>query len=173
MDELKASSKGDISTISKSFNESLDALKSLPVPIDNDTSGIPIFHEEDVSNSLNKLDVLLRMLFVRYRVTRLRFAKQFQKFAVSLLRIPVMHINSQRENFLRAVRDVNVTWNKFESVLAVILGLRIVKITIECETLDGGRVSITAETDKVGEKNADKYAVKNPLAEEEKRSSRK
>ena len=173
MDGLKANNKGDISTISKSFNESLDALKSLPVPIDNDTSGIPIFQEEDVNNSSNKLDVLLRMLFVRYRVTRLRFAKQFQKFAVSFLRIPVMHINSQRENFLRAVRDGNVTWNKFESVLAVILGLRIVKITIECETLDGGRVSITAETDKVGEKNVDKYAAKNPLAEEEKRASRK
>ena len=30
----------DIPSIAKAFNDSLSALKSLPVPIDNDTSGI-------------------------------------------------------------------------------------------------------------------------------------
>lgn len=163
--------KEEIASIAKEFNKSLSALKDLPVPIDNDTSGIPIFNEEDVEKSRNKLDVLLRLLFVKYRVTRLRFARQFQKYAISVLSIPVMHINSQRENFLRAIRDGNITWNKFESVLAVILGLKMSKITIECVNLDGGSVSITAETDKVGEKNADKYSSKNPLGEEEKRET--
>lgn len=159
----------DIPSIAKAFNDSLSALKSLPVPIDNDTSGIPIFNDEDVDRSVNKLDVILRLLFVRYRVTRLRFARQFQKYAVSRLLISEMNINSQRENYLRSIRDGCITWNKFESVLEVILGLILTSCTFEFRTLDGGKVSITAEFDKFLKPNIDKYGTQNPLAEEEKK----
>ena len=70
MDEKKdkSLSREEIDQIAKDFYKSLNALKELPVPIDNDTSGIPIFSEEDIKLSRNKLDVLLRMLFVKYGI---------------------------------------------------------------------------------------------------------
>lgn len=174
MDEKKEMqkrlSREQIAEIAKEFNKSLTALKDLPVPIDNDTSGIPIFNDEDVGKSTNKLDVILRLLFVKYGITRLRFARQFQKYAVSVLLIPELSINAQRENYLRSIKDGNITWKKFEQVLEVILGLKMARITIDCTTLEGGHVSITAETQNVGEKIADNYSSKHPFSDESKTS---
>lgn len=156
-------SREEIDRIAQDFYKSLNALKELPVPIDNDTSGIPIFSEEDIKLSRNKLDVLLRMLFVKYGITRLRFARQFQKYAVSVLLIAEMNINAQRENYLRAIKEGNITWKKFEQVLEVILGLKMSRITIDCTGIEGSKVSITAETDKIQSRSPDAMAHQRPF----------
>jgi len=145
--------KGQIALLAKNFKKSLDALKELPVPIDNDTSGIPIFTEADIPESINEPDVILRLLFIRYRVTRLRFARQFKKYAVSIICIPEMSINAQRENFLRNIRMGNITWRTFKRVVEVILGLKMTKITIDYVGLDGAKVDVSADTEILRKRN--------------------
>lgn len=142
-------SRDQIAEIAKNFKASLNALKRLPIPIDNDTSGIPIFTKDDIATSLNEPDVMLRMLFIRFRVTRLRFARQFKKYAVSVLCIAELNINAQRENFLRNIRTGNITWTKFKQVVEVILGLKMTKIAIDYIGLDGSKVCIEAETGEI------------------------
>lgn len=159
--------KAEIAKIAEKFRQNISTLKELPVPIDNDTSGTPIFCEEDIKESKNPLDVLLRILFVKYGITRLMFMRQFQRCAVSMLHIPVLQINAQRENFLRAIRDGGITLQKFCNTLLVILGLRIARITLDCFKFDGTKVTVEAQVDNIRSISAEEMAGQHPFVVEE------
>lgn len=162
-EEARLLSKEDIAKIAADFRKSVLTARELPTPIDNDTSGTPIFNEEDIKNSKNDLDVLLRTLFVKYGITRLMFSRQFHQRAVSMLNIPELKINAQRENYLRALRDGNITWPKFCNVLLVILGLRLARITLSCLKFDGTKVTVDAQVDNIQSVKPDSLANMNPL----------
>lgn len=153
----------DIAKIAEEFRKSIETMKELPIPIDNDTSGTPIFCEEDIKKSKNDLDVLLRTLFVKYGITRLMFTRQFQRCAISMLNIAEMNINAQRENYLRAIRDGGITWPKFCRVLLVILGLKIARVTLSCIKFDGTKVTVDAQVDNIQTESPDTLASRNPL----------
>ena len=93
------------------------------------------------------LNRILRTLFVKYGITRLMFTRMFQKCAVSFLNIAEMNINAQRENYLRAIKNGNITFPKFCRTLLAILGLRITKITLECLKFDGTKVKVESFSD--------------------------
>ena len=148
MDDLERSlSREEIAKIAAEFKQSVATLKDLPVPIDNDTSGIPIFTEESIKNPDNNiLDIALRTLFVKYRITRLMFTRQFNRYAVSLLHIPELMVNAQRENHLRAIKNGSITLQMFTKVLLAVLGMRIGLMTLELLKFDGGKVTVTIDT---------------------------
>lgn len=146
-DPIQPITRQDIARIAAEFKQSLTTLKDLPVPIDNDTSGAPIFTEDDIKASQNEPDVLLRTLFVKYGITRLMFTRQFNRYAVSLLHIPELKVNAQRENYLRAVKNGNITWPMFIKILMSVLGMKIGRMTLELMKFTGGKVTIDVQTD--------------------------
>lgn len=139
----------EITEIAKEFSKRLEDLKTLPMQIEKDTSNFPLFKEEDIKTSSNALDVMIRMLFVRYGISRPRFMRQFRECAISILGIPMDQITAQRENYLRKVRNGGITWKMFENLALVILGLRLNSITAKFSSIfDDSFVTIIAELGK-------------------------
>lgn len=154
----------EIAKIAAEFKQSIATLKDLPIPIDNDTSGVPIFTEQSIKESKNELDILLRTLFVKYGITRLMFMRQFNRYAVSLLHIPELMVNAQRENFLRAIKNGNITWPMFIKVSLSVLGMRLTRIMAEFMKFDGGKVSVDVQTDNIRSTSPEMLANKHPYA---------
>lgn len=160
-------SKEEIKRIAAQFAQSVSALKDLPVPIDNDTSGVPIFTEESIQESSNELDIMLRTLFVRYGITRLMFTRQFNRYAVSLLHIAELKVNAQRENYLRSIKNGAITWPMFVKVSLAVLGMRLTRLMAEFAKFDGGKVSVDVQTDNLRAKSPEAIADKHPYAIDE------
>ena len=160
-------SKDEIKRIAAQFAQSVSALKDLPVPIDNDTSGVPIFTEESIQESINELDIMLRTLFVRYGITRLMFTRQFNRYAVSLLHIAELKVNAQRENYLRSIKNGAITWPMFIKVSLAVLGMRLTRLMAEFAKFDGGKVSVDVQTDNLRAKSPETIADKHPYVIDE------
>lgn len=166
-DEPIPLTREEIAKIAAEFKQSIATLKDLPVPIDNDTSGVPIFTESNIKESKNELDVALRTLFVKYGITRLMFTRQFNRYAVSLLHIAELNVNAQRENFLRAIKNGNITWPMFIKVSLSVLGMRLTRLMAEFVKFDGGKVSVDVQTDNIQTTSPESLANKHPYITDE------
>jgi len=94
------------------------------------TSGTPLFTEADVRESRSFLDRILRLIFVRKRITREYFSGRCRKYALEVLNEHSTKIDSTGSNLTRALQKGNITINRAEEATLKVLGYRLEDVVV-------------------------------------------
>ena len=101
------------------------------VKVNTDNIGILIFTEDSIRDYSNVLDLLLRLIFVKNNVTFELFTRKFKEYAKYKLRMNSNKINSQKNNFLKAIKRGNVSYFMFQTIVSHVLGYNILDLQID------------------------------------------
>lgn len=100
------------------------------------SSGAPLFVQEEVVASTHPLDVLLRSIFVKKKITKEYFSQQCRKYAIEVMGLMSSAANTPGSNLIRALKQGNISWMRFFEALAV-LNLSIEDMSIKLSSING------------------------------------
>lgn len=101
------------------------------------TSGRPIFTIDDVRAVSTPLDRILRMVFVKNRVTYEYFNQCCRKYAIEVLHSHQTQINSVGSNIVRTLQKGNISHGRFFEALVDVLGYKLIDLKITFQSDQG------------------------------------
>ena len=106
------------------------------VKVDTERIGTLIFTEDSIRDYSNVLDLLLRLIFVKNDITVEFFNRKFKEYAKHKIRMNSNKINSQKNNFLKAIKRGNVSYFMFQTIISHVLGYNILDLKIDLKIGD-------------------------------------
>ena len=104
--------------------------------------GEPIFTEQDLQGSRNELDLLIRKLFIKKKITTGFFTLRHAHYARTKLGLLESQVGNNKGNLLRPLRAGNITYKVFRNTLLA-LGFDITEIKMKLRAPDGTIVDIS------------------------------
>ena len=93
-------------------------------------AGTPMFTPDDINKTTNLLSKLLRQIFIQHNITLEYFTAKFKHYAYYELKMHPVTLNTQRYNYIKSLKDDNITYKRFVETLCGILGMTIEDIGI-------------------------------------------
>ena len=115
--------------------EQLQKIKSIKkediIKVETEMLGTLLFTEDSIKDYSNVLDLLLRLIFVKNNITVEFFNKKFKEYAKHKIKMSPNKINSQKNNFLKAIKRGNVSYFMFQTIISHVLGYNILDLKID------------------------------------------
>ncbi len=100
------------------------------------SAGMALFTEDEVLATSHELDILLRSVFVRKRISKEHFAQQCRRYAIEVMGLMSAQANTPGSNLMRALKMGNITIQRFNEALQV-LNFTISEATVTLADTDG------------------------------------
>lgn len=120
------------------------------VPKSRMKDGPPMFKKEDIAESRNNLDLMLRDIFVSFDIGRSYFSDKSVAYYQNIERHSKDKAKSDTQNLIRTLEKGNITDNRFEETIRT-LGFEIVdrSITLKDDVGDLHTFSISKAKTKI------------------------
>lgn len=104
------------------------------------TSGTPMFTEDDIhrtqdGHACSELDILLRSIFVKKRISKEYFNGKCREYALGMNLLP-SQANTAGSNLVRTLNSGNITISRFFEALQV-LGWSLLDLQVKVKTVTG------------------------------------
>ena len=107
----------------------------------------PLMTERDLAYTVNVLDIIIRKLIIERKLTRHQFTRLYIQYNTEVLKMHYTNAKDGKDNLWRSVAKGNITWYKFNCMLAV-LGVSVTGITVQEKDKPERRFNLTMKTDR-------------------------
>jgi hypothetical protein len=118
----------DSDSIAKAFASRFEG-KEIPETLLIKDGGVPLFTKEQINETPDMLDKLLRSILVDNNITKEYFSERAKAYAFSI-GIHQTKVGNYKSNILKTLKKGKITYRKFEEIVHYILGYPIEHLNI-------------------------------------------